>query len=68
MMSASAAVVAAIPMHGPLTKQIRIFGNFMKALTSVQAGSLTCCPRVREESESSRVGVKSLPELKRESK
>jgi hypothetical protein len=64
MMSASATVVAAMPMQGPLTKQIRIFGNLIKALTSVHAGSLTCSPRLSDEESSSNDGVKSLPELK----
>ena len=60
MISASAAVVAAIPIHGPLTRQMRSFGNLINASINCKSGL--------EESNSEKSCVKSFPELKRQFK
>ena len=60
MISARAADVAAMPIHGPFTRQMRSFGNLINASIKRWSGS---CPTESFE-KSPKSCVKSFPELK----
>lgn len=62
MISARAADVAAMPIHGPFTRQMRSFGNLINAPIKRLSGSFPAAPGSSEKSPKS--CVKSFPELK----